>query len=41
MRKTQATADEVTSRAVDDFMAADSYLAKAMKRDSSKPLGVL
>jgi 5-methylthioadenosine/S-adenosylhomocysteine deaminase len=32
MKKAQAAADEVTARAADDFMAADSYLAKAVKR---------
>jgi len=28
----QAAADEVTARAADDFMAADGYLAKAVKK---------
>jgi hypothetical protein len=31
-RTRETVADEVTARAADDFMTADSYLAKAMKK---------
>jgi len=32
MKKAQEAADEITAKAADDFMAADGYLAKAVKR---------